>query len=456
MAFVEDVEILIFLGIFVLTYTLIIYSKFNKHFAAFLGGVLVLVAGWFIHFFDPDELYSHYDLSIIEHLTGDIVILAIIVANLLVVDIGGKSGLFHYIAIRILKLTRGNSKKLLLYMGLLTVALSIVVNNISAILIAGSLTILACQRLNYPARPFIIAEMILVNVAGLYTLVSSVPNIIIGTTLGTAFGYVDFLSIGVFVASTLILVSFVFFLVNLQLPKSTLSIEEQEKIVEEFDEWASVKNMRFFYMTGIILTTMILLFVLSTFIGLSVLDISLLGATAMILASGVDFDEAIKAVDWPLLAFFAGLFVLVSSLDLVGVIDILADVVKVLVGEEASITSLIIGALVILWISAVLSGIVDNIVIAAALAPMILTLASVPGMPESTILIFGWALIIGANLGGDFTPIGSPSNVIGMSILAKRTGDKIGWGGWKTPAVITVIHLLVASVILVVMVVLLG
>jgi Na+/H+ antiporter NhaD/arsenite permease-like protein len=442
----DPLYILLFLGIFVLTYSLIIYSKFNKHFAAFLGGVLVLVAGWFIHFFDTDELYAHYDLSIIEHLSGDIVILAIIVANLLVVDIGGKSGLFHYIAIRILKLTKGDSKRLLLYMGLLTVALSIVVNNISAILIAGSLTILACQRLNYPARPFIIAEMILVNVAGLYTLVSSVPNIIIGTTLDI--GYVDFLSIGVVVASTLIFVSFVFFFVNLQLPKSTLSKEEQAKIVEEFDEWASVKNMRFFYMTGIILTGMIILFVLSTFIGLSVLDISLLGATAMILVSGVDFDDAIKAVDWPLLAFFAGLFVLVSSLDLVGVISILAELVQSSVG-----TNLVIAALVILWISAILSGIVDNIVIAAALAPMILTVADATGL---SVLVLGWALIIGANLGGDFTPIGSPSNVIGMSILSKRTGDKIGWGGWKTPALITVIHLLVASVILVVMAVLLG
>ncbi|MHA2104929.1 MAG: SLC13 family permease [Candidatus Hodarchaeales archaeon] len=442
----DPLYILLFLGIFVLTYTLIIYSKFNKHFAAFLGGVLVLVAGWLIHFFDTDELYAHYDLSIIEHLSGDIVILAIIVANLLVVDIGGKSGLFHYIAIRILKLTKGDSKRLLLYMGLLTVALSIVVNNISAILIAGSLTILACQRLNYPARPFIIAEMILVNVAGLYTLVSSVPNIIIGTTLDI--GYVDFLSIGVVVASTLIFVSFIFFFVNLQLPKSTLNKEEQAKIVEEFDEWATVKNMRFFYMTGIILTGMIFLFVLSTFIGLSVLDISLLGATAMILVSGVDFDDAIKAVDWPLLAFFAGLFVLVSSLDLVGVINILAELIQSSVG-----TNLVIAALVILWISAILSGIVDNIVIAAALAPMILTVSDATGM---SVLVLGWALIIGANLGGDFTPIGSPSNVIGMSILSKRTGDKIGWGGWKTPAIITVIHLIVASGILVVMAILLG
>ncbi|OLS26691.1 MAG: Arsenical pump membrane protein [Candidatus Heimdallarchaeota archaeon LC_3] len=442
----DPLYILLFLGIFVFTYTLIIYSKFNKHFAAFLGGVLVLVAGWLIHFFDTSQLYESYDLTIIEHLSGDIVILAIIVANLLVVDIGGKSGLFHYIAIKILKLTKGDSKKLLLYMGLLTVVLSIVINNISAILIAGSLTILACQRLNYPARPFIIAEMILVNVAGMYTLVSSVPNIIIGTTLDI--GYVDFLAIGVVVASTLILVSFVFFFIQLQLPKSTISKEEQMKVVEEFDEWASVKNIRFFYATGIILSIMIILFVLSTFIGLSVLDISLIGATAMILASGVDFDDAIKAIDWPLLAFFAGLFVLVSSLELVGVIDILADLIQSSVG-----TNLIIAALVILWVSAIFSGIVDNIVIAAALAPMIITIADATGM---SVLVLGWALIIGANLGGDFTPIGSPSNVIGISVLAKRTGDKIGWSGWKTPALITVVHLVVASGIIVVMAVLLG
>ncbi len=159
----------------------------------------------------------------------------------------------------------------------------------------------------------------------------------------------------------------------------------------------------------------------------------------MIFVSGVDFDEAISSVDWPLLAFFMGLFVVIASLDIVGVIDMIAQGITQTVG-----TNEIIAALVILWFSALLSGIVDNIVIAAALSPVIVTVAASTGMDP---IVLAWALIIGANLGGDFTPIGSPSNVIGIGILAKRTGIKLGWSDWKYPALVTIVHLIVASVL---------
>ncbi len=440
---VAPLEIMvIFIAIFIFTYWLIIDHRVNKHFAAFLGGVLVLIAAWGTRFLTKDFTPLITEDILIEHMTGDIVILVIIVGNLLVVDVGLKSGLFHYISIKILKLTRGDPKRLLLYMGILSVALSVVVNNISAILISSSLTILACERLDYDPHPYIISQMVLVNVGGLYTLVSSVPNIIIGTELNIS--YVEFLQVGVVIATYLVIISLGAFLILLKLPKPSLSPKERAKIVQEFDEWAAVKDKQFFISTAIILTSMVILFLLSSWIGLSIMTISVAGAVAMLLVSGVDFDEALKALDWPLLAFFTGLFVVITALDLVGVIATLATLIRYLMDDN-----IFIAALVILILSSILSGIVDNIVIAAALAPIVNSVAST----HEQAFVLAWALVIGANLGGGFTPIGAPSNVIGISILAKRTGRKIGWSGWKIPAIMTVL-MLISSVLFIVILIL--
>lgn len=442
----------VFIGIFILTYALIIYSKFNKHFAAFLGGVLVLLTAWLTRFILSEPLFT--DEIMIEALSDDLIILAIIVGNLIIVDVGSKSGLFHFVSIKILKLTRGDPYKLMLYMGSLCVFLSIVVNNISAILISASLTIIACQKLEINPYSYILGQMVLVNVGGLYTLVSSVPNIIIGTTLEKElnfpgyFGYFSFLQIGIVVGTVMVLVTFFAFRYLLPTPNSPMSIEDRRKVVDEFDEWAAVTNKRFFWLTALILTVMVFLFVISSFIGLSVLVISLVGALAILLVSGQDFDEAIEAVDWPLLAFFTGLFVVVTSLKLVGAINMLAEFLESTVG-----TNLIIASVIILIVSAVLSGIVDNIVIAAALTPVIVTISEATGL---NVIVLGWALIIGANLGGNFTPIGGPSNVIGISILAKRTGQKISWGDWKVPATMTLIQLVVGIILIVILSLLIG
>ena len=444
---VDPTLLLIFIGILVVTYALIIYQSFNKHFAAFIGGILVLIAVWAVPLFLGIQLFTNEEL--VEHLAADLIILAIIVGNLIVVDIGSKSGLFHFISIKILKLTRGSPTRLMLYMGLLSVVLSVVVNNISAILISASLTILACQKLELNPQPYIMSQMILVNVGGLYTLVSSVPNIIIGTTLGDGFGYLEFLfPYGIVIASILILTSFLSYRVLLPAPKGIATKEDREAIVATFDEWAAVTDKRFFYATTLILLVMILLFVSSTILGIDIVTISLAGAVAILLVSRVDFDTAIEAVDWPLLAFFTGLFTVISALDLIGAIGLLAQILGDVVGSDV-----IIAAIIILWVSAVMSGIVDNIVIAAALAPVIVTISAASGM---SIIVLGWALIIGANLGGDFTPIGSPSNVIGISILAKRTGKTIGWGGWRIPATVTLIHLTIATFLITLMAILIG
>ena len=429
---IDPLNLTIFLTIFVITYWMIIDPRINKHLAAFVGGVMAITAGWGTGLFTEDEL--------LDHLKGDLLILLIILGNLIVVDVASKSGLFYYISIKLLKKTRGEPMKLLVYMGLLSVMLSIIVSNISAILITASLTIIACERLDYDPYPYILVEMILVDVAGLFTLVSSLPNIIIGTELGI--DYIEFLKIGVVVATILTIVFYILVFIMLKVPQASLSKKQREKIVDEFDEWSAVESKKNFYASAIILFLMIVLFVLSSIIHLGIATISLIAAAAMLIFSGADYDKAIDSVDWPLLTFFMGLFIVIAGLDFSGAIFKMAEII-----ENISGGNIIVAICVILWASAIFSGIVDNIVIAVALAPVIETVAATTGHE----LILAWALILGANLGGGLSPVGSPSNLIGINILAKRTGKHIGWSEWlKKPGLMTLILLIVANVIILV------
>ena len=157
----EPLMILLFIGVFVITYYLIIKQTFNKHFAAFLGAVLVLGVAWMTQFIREEHTVLFDETELLHHLTGDFLILIIILGNLIVVDVGSKSGFFHFISIKILKFSGGDPKRLMFSMGLLCIILSVVVNNISAILICASLTILACERLDYDPYSLIMAQMIL-------------------------------------------------------------------------------------------------------------------------------------------------------------------------------------------------------------------------------------------------------------------------------------------------------
>jgi Na+/H+ antiporter NhaD/arsenite permease-like protein len=426
----DPINLTIFLTIFVITYWMIIDPRINKHLAAFIGGVMAISAGWATGLFNEDML--------VEHLRGDLLILVIIIGNLIVVDVASKSGLFYYISIILLKKTRGDPMKLLIYMGFLSVLLSIVVSNISAILITASLTIIACERLDYDPFPYILVQMILVDVAGLFTLVSSLPNIIIGLELGI--DYLEFLKIGVIVATILTIVFYILVFIMLKVPQASMNQIQREKIVDEFDEWAAVDNKKAFYASAIILVLMIVLFVLSSIINIGIATISLIAAAAMLISSGADFDEAIEAVDWPLLTFFMGLFIVIAGLDFSGAIFEMAELIANISGGN-----IIVAICVILWASAIFSGIVDNIVIAVALAPVIEKVAVTTGHE----LILAWALILGANLGGGLSPVGSPSNLIGINILAKRTGKHISWSEWlKKPGLMTLILLIVANLLI--------
>jgi Na+/H+ antiporter NhaD/arsenite permease-like protein len=200
--------VLVFL-IFLLTYIGIINPKFDKTLAALLGAVAVTLVLVFLRIPDPHHPGAYISEQSLFHFT-DASIIALIIGTLIIVDIAQSSGVFHFLAIKILKASKGDPQTLLIYFGALTLILSALVNNISAMMIVGSLTILACERLDLDPKPYIITELSMTTAGGIMTLVSSVPNIILSQPFEIDF--VTFLIVGAPLGIFTMIISFVIFI----------------------------------------------------------------------------------------------------------------------------------------------------------------------------------------------------------------------------------------------------
>lgn len=433
----ETIDVLIILAIFVLTYIGIIHPKIDKTIAAVLGATVATIA--ILRLKVPD--YGH---DIAENISEeelihfqDLKIIALIFGTLLLIEVSQEAGVFHFLSVKILKLTEGDPKKLLRYFGVLTLVLSALVNNISAMMIVGSLTLIACERLELNPKPYIVTELSMTTVGGIITLISSVPNIIIAESFGIEF--VEFFLIGAPFGIFCMIINFMIFerIYKDEFPE-VKNPELAKAKVDEFDEWAAVKDKGLFYRSIVVLSLTILAFVFSAQLGLSLALIAVTGGLTLVFISGMKLDLIMSKLDWGLIAFFLGLFVLIATLDAVQILDFIAEwLVSILPENE------IAASIILLWFVAFISAIVDNIVVAAAFGPILLEVSLSGGYsPE----LFAWATIFSANFGGGLTPIGAPSAVVGLSLLYRKTGVKIGWGEFiKTQGIATFVRLILTS-----------
>ena len=428
--------VLVFI-IFLLTYIGIINPKFDKTLAALLGAVAVTLILVFLRIPDPHHPGAYISEQSLFHFT-DASIIALIIGTLIIVDIAQSSGVFHFLAIKILKASKGDPQTLLIYFGALTLILSALVNNISAMMIVGSLTILACERLDLDPKPYIITELSMTTAGGIMTLVSSVPNIILSQPFEIDF--VTFLIVGAPLGIFTMIISFAIFIPMFNIRRAK-DPELMKLKVEEFDEWSAVKSRSAFNRSIIVLSMTILGFVFSQQLGISLAMVAIAGAVVMIVTSGKKLEYIFEKLDWHLVAFFVGLFILINALDVVHILDFIAEALAAILPSDD-----FFAATILLWFISVISGIVDNIVVAAAFGPILLDVAITEGYSQA---LFAWAAIFGANFGGGITPIGAPSAVVGLAILYRKTGEKIGWGEFiKTQGLATLVRLVITTVYL--------
>ena len=382
--------------------------------------------------------------------------IGIIIGSTIFVTLISRSGLFAWISVKILKVSKGDPFKLLICFSGLTVVFSAFLNNVTAMIIVGSLTIVACKKLNLSAMPFLLAEGIYTNIGGLLTLISSIPNIIVGTAAGI--GYAEFLT----VAGPYCLVAFVatLYLVRVLFKIKPLSSEDEKSnaktMVDAFDEWETVKDRKFFYMSACVLGAIILGFALKDSIpllkdpniGLEV--IALMGAAIMLVIYPTDVEAVLNEVEWTLVLFFLGLFTLLGVMEHAGVLSMIGEWLKGPLGSGE-----IKGPIVMLWSSAFFSGLTDNIPLAAVLAKVLggFQEAYIAGqgyewfgdVEQGYSQLLWWSLIFGAGLGGNFTPIGSASTVVAIGIL-KKEGHTVTFLQYvKIGAIVVLVQLTLAT-----------
>jgi len=414
--------------IFVITVAVILSERLHRTTAALLGATAMIIAGTLMpsHFFLQEAAIRAIDFNTLGLLLG----MMILVRPL------EETGFFQYIAIVTGKRSGGNPWLLLVILGCITFFLSALLNNVTTIILIAPMTILIADILGISPLPFLLAEAILSNTGGVATLIGDPPNVIIGSA--ARFSFADFLThLGVPVLLSLVVTLAAFrYLFRQELAAHPSNI----KALHSLDEREALKNPAQMRKLLVVLGAEIILFFASSRMDLLPATIAMGGAAAALLWTSVDVDETMRHIEWGVLLFFLGLFVVVGGLEASGVLAALAEKVSGLARSNVLLASL-----GLMWAGALVSAVVDNIPFTIALVPLIQGLGAL-GVETSPLW---WALALGAGFGGNGTPLGSTANVVAVS-LSEKTRTPITMKLWlKTGLPVMFLTVLAASVVFV-------
>lgn len=393
--------------IFIVSLWLIFTEKINRTIAAITGAVLIVGLGKLLGFYSELKALASVDFNTLGLLLGMMLLVALL----------EPSGVFQYLAVWAGKVSRGRPVWLLLLLGTITAALSMVLNNVTTVVLIAPVTILICEILGIAPLPYLVTEALLSNIGGVATLVGDPPNILIASAAGYTFD--DFLTralpvVIVIWLSSLILLRFLF--------RKELSVQPANaKVLLHLNPAETITDRTMAWKVLAVLGTAVLFFFFHGVLNLSPAFISLGAAAAALVLVRPDFDEAIRKVDWGLLIFFTSLFAMVGGLEAAGVLD---SIVRFIAGASA-LPPVLFGILFI-WIIAALSAVVDNVPITIALIPVIQGL-SARGMETGPLW---WALVFGAGFGGNGTIIGSSATIV-IANLSRKTHTPITTKLWN-------------------------
>lgn len=357
-------------------------------------------------------------------------VITIILGASLFVEVTSKSGVFTWMAISLTRKSGGDPWKLLIFYGLLTVLFSAVLNNVTAMIIIGSLTTVSLRKLNRTELllGFLLTEGLLTNIGGLLTLISSVPNIIVGKQAGISFGRFFLVAAPYVTVATVVTLFMARWIFKIQGLRNDEEKAEARRMVDSFDPSESIPSKRFFWFSVGALGMFIACLAGQSALpfGLEKLEmgfVALFFAGAVLLAYRNEVDKFYSAVDWDLLAFFASLFVVIHVMEHAQVLNVIGKGIASLLELKSPFNSV-----VLLSSSAVASSVTDNIPLAAMLAQILGNLGTAQDSP------FWWCVVFGANLGGNITPIGSASTVVAMTIIHRQKLN-LTFGGFVKAAV---------------------
>lgn len=382
--------------ILILAYIFIATEKIPKVTIALIGAAITMFLGLVSvnKTLADGTLDPHYFVNFI-----DFNVIFLLVAMMIIVNISTATGMFNWIANQLLKYTKGHPALIVVVLAVFTAVVSAFLDNVTTVILIMPITFYIAEKLDINPIPFLIIEIFASNIGGTATLIGDPPNIIIGSAAG--FSFMDFLNeLTGIVAIILVLVVAAMFLF---FRKSLKTTPEKMQEIANLDNSKTITDYAGMYRSIAVLGLVILGFVTHDMTHIPASLSAMAGASFLLLFE--DPKHIIKDVEWNTIFFFIGLFIIIGGLEASGGIALMAKwLLDVTQGSESAT------AMVILWGSGILSGIIDNIPYTVTMAPMIANIQSVMGAEYAHPL--WWCLSLGACLGGNLTIIGAAANVI--------------------------------------------
>jgi Na+/H+ antiporter NhaD/arsenite permease-like protein len=404
-------------GIFLITYGLIVTERVHRTISALLGGVAMILLG----VVSQEQAFDSIDWNVIFLLVGMMAI-----ANIL-----RETGLFQWIAVQAVRLGRGDPFRILVILSLVTAFGSGLLDNVTIVVLVAPVTLFVAASLKVSPMPFLIAQILASNIGGAATLIGDPPNILIGSAAG-----IDFLTFTVNMTPIAVVILIVFIgLANIMFKKD-LQIEHRSSLDVDVLETAElITDHKLLLKSIVVMGGVILGFLVHGALHLEPATIALAGATVLMLWARSEPHDVLRDIEWTTLFFFVGLFITVEAVVEVGIIDTLAQSAVNMTGGNLALTSMLL-----IWLSAIASGIVDNIPYTATMIPVVKSLGQ--SMPIEPLW---WSLALGADLGGNATLVGASANIV-VANLAERSGYPISFRTFLAyGSITTLVSLILAS-----------
>ena len=389
--------------VFLIAYAFIATEKINRVAVVCAGAAVMIIIG-----------ATNADAAFYSHETGiDWNVIFLLLGMMIIVGVIHKTGLFEYLAIKAIQLAKGRPRQAFVYLLMLVAFCSALLDNVTTIMLAVPMTIMVAKYLKVHPVPFILAEVFISNIGGAATLIGDPPNIIIASKAD-----LDFNSFLIHMAPmVLVVLAVIIPMLVLMFNKELRNNAEDRKNVMTLDANSFIQDKALLIKSLVVLTLVIIAFVLHSVLHLEPSVIAMIGAGALVMISNLKPNEFARDVEWGTLVFFGALFIMVGALVNVGALKMVADAIGSYVGNDGALAA---GAIVV--VSALASGIIDNIPYVTSMAPVVQQLNDT----ITTISNDGlwWALAFGADFGGNMTIVGASANVVAVG-LAYASGYKI-------------------------------
>lgn len=423
-----EITAIIALVIFATTFFFILTERIHRTVIGLFGAMSMVIAGMILDFYHPHEVLGVIDFNTLGLLFG----------MMLMVSMLEKTGFFQYLGIFTAKKTKGNPWLLMAALGAITAVLSMILDNVTTIILIVPITIIIADMLKINPIPILMSEALLSNIGGVATLIGDPPNIMIGSA--AKFTFNDFLVHSLPVVLITWAVTMLLFKVMYR--KDLAKKPENVERLMAMNEKEAIKEPKTLKKLLIVFAITITLFFLHGLLHMEPAMVALIGASLALIVVSPKHDpqEIIEKCELSVLLFFASLFVIVGGLEHAGILEMIA---KLLTNGAAD--NLLMTAIIILWASAILSAIVDNIPLTVAMIPIIGYLAASGIQVE----ILWWALVFGVGFGGNGSPIGSTAGVIVVA-KSEKTANPISFITWiKQGAPTMFLSLTVATIALI-------